>query len=121
MVLLVCGRRTDSAPLPPREPKPVLIPGESPFRHLVNLSDRNIPTTWNIDPVKTHNIKWLTELGTKAYGGPVFSGGRIFIGTNNGNPRAPQIQGDKGVVMCFEEKTGNFLWQIVHNKLPQGR
>src|SRR5262249_28572432 len=56
-----------------------------------------------------------------AYGGPVVAGGKIFIGTNNNNPRDPAIKGDKGIIMCFDEKTGNFLWQAVHNKLPTGR
>src|SRR5262249_2022857 len=29
--------------------------------------------------------------------------------------------GDKGVLMCFDEASGKFLWQAVHDKLPQGR
>src|SRR5262249_7888861 len=27
---------------------------------------------------------------------------------------------DKGILMVFEEKTGKFLWQAVHDKLPNG-
>ena len=43
----------------------------------------------------------------------MIAGGRVYIGTNNGNPRDPKEQGDRGVLMCFEEKTGKFLWQLV--------
>jgi outer membrane protein assembly factor BamB len=88
-------------------------------RNLVNLAAKAIPTTW--DAVTGENIKWSVDLGSKAYGGPIVAGGRIFVGTNNDNPRDPSIKGDKGVLMCFDQATGKFLWQAVHNKLAAGR
>jgi outer membrane protein assembly factor BamB len=90
-------------------------------RNLVNLVEKNIPTEWSVEDGALKNIKWSADLGSKAYGGPVVAGGKVFIGTNNQNPKNPKIQGDKGVIMCFDEKTGKFLWQIVHDKLPAGR
>jgi outer membrane protein assembly factor BamB len=90
-------------------------------RNLVNLTDRDPPTTWDVTPGKEVNVKWSLDLGSKAYGGPIISGGKVFIGTNNEKPRNPAVKGDKGVMMCFDEKTGNFLWQIVHDKLAAGR
>ncbi len=93
--------------------------GGSLSRDLVNLVEKGIPTTWDV--AKGGNIKWSVELGSKAYGGPIVAGGRIFVGTNNANPRDPSIKGDKGVLMCFEQATGKFLWQAVHNKLEAGR
>ncbi len=90
-------------------------------RNLVNLFEKNIPTTWDVKPGAEKNIKWSVPLGSKAYGGPIVAGGKIFIGTNNQVPRDPAIQGDKGVLMCFEEATGKFLWQAVHDKLAAGR
>src|SRR5260370_42550602 len=95
--------------------------GGSPARNLVNLRETKIATEADVTPKAEKNIKWSVVLGSKAYGGPVIAGGKIFIGTNNGNPRDPKITGDKGVLMCFEEKTGKFLWQNVHNKLEAGR
>ena len=80
-----------------------------------------MPTDWNVEPGKLKNVKWIADLGTKAYGGPIVSGGKIFIGTNNNVPRNPKVVGDRGVMMCFDEKSGEFLWQAVHDKLPQGR
>src|SRR5262249_7930051 len=73
-------------------------------RNLVNLKEKGISTTWDVE--KNTNIKWSVDLGSKAYGGPVVAGGRIFVGTNNDLPRDPAIQGDKGVLMCFDEPSG---------------
>ena len=76
-------------------------------------------------------IKWHAELGSRAYGGPIVVGGKVFVGTNNERPRNPRdtvknSDGDvepvdKGVLMCFEVATGKFLWQAVHDKLPGGQ
>ena len=82
-------------------------------------AERNIPDDW--DSEKGTNVKWSVDLGSRAYGGPVIAGGKVFIGTNNGNPRDPKITGDKGIILCFAEKDGKFLWQAVHDKLAAGR
>src|SRR5206468_12306221 len=44
---------------------------------------------------------------------PVIAGGRVCFGTNNGEAGDPRHQGDRGVLMCFEEQTGRLLWQLV--------
>ena len=93
--------------------------GGSLQRNFVNTRERNIPDKWNT--ADGTNIKWSVDLGSLAYGGPVVAGGKVFVGTNNGNPRDPKVVGDKGIVMCFAEKDGKFLWQAVHDKLPAGR
>src|SRR5262245_1448096 len=90
-------------------------------RNLVNLVEKNIATDWSVTKDKEKNILWTVNLGSKAYGGPTFGAGKIFVGTNNNIPRDKEIRGDKGVIMCFRESDGQFLWQIVHNKLDAGR
>ncbi len=95
--------------------------GGGVHRNMVNLFDKNIPTTWSLKTGAESNVKWSAPLGSKAYGGPVVSGGKIFVGTNNNTPRDPAIEGDKGVLMCFKESTGEFLWQYVSDKLEAGR
>ena len=35
--------------------------------------------------------------------------------------RDPKITGDKGVLMAFRESDGQFMWQMVHDKLVAGR
>lgn len=71
------------------------------------------------DPETGRNVKWVAPLGTESHSTPVIAGGRVFIGTNNGQPRDPKHEGDRGVFMCFEEETGKFLWQLVCPKLEQ--
>src|SRR5207237_517682 len=93
--------------------------GGTASRNMVNTTDKNIPDDWVAGKNKTkwQNIKWSAKLGSKAYGGPVVAGGKIFVGTNNGSPRNKRDRNpmklnpttkepaplDKGVLMCFEE------------------
>jgi outer membrane protein assembly factor BamB len=86
-------------------------------RNMVNTRDKNVPAEWSVEEGKTKNVKWVADLGNVAYGGPVVAGGRVFVSTDNAKPRDPKIDGDKGVLMCFRESDGKFLWQAVHDKL----
>ena len=76
--------------------------------------ERGLPDSF--DPQTGTNILWSAELGTETHATPVVAGGRVYIGTNNGHPRDPAQQGDRGVLMCFDEPTGRFLWQLVFPK-----
>jgi outer membrane protein assembly factor BamB len=89
--------------------------GGSIYRNMVNLVDKNVPTTWSVEPGKVKNVKWVAEIGNVSHGGPVIFGGRVFVATNNGTPRDPKIKGPKAILMCFAEKDGAFLWQNVHD------
>lgn len=93
--------------------------GGTPGRNMVNHREKGIPHEWDIETGK--NIKWVAELGSQSYGNPVIADGRIFVGTNNNLERNPKITGDKGVIMCFRENDGGFLWQATHDKLSSGR
>ncbi len=70
----------------------------------------------SFDPGTCHNVKWVAKLGSETHSTPILAGGRVYIGTNNGEPRDPKHQGDRGVLMCFDEKEGHFLWQLVAPK-----
>ena len=87
-------------------------------RNMVSL-ETGIPRTWNIDDGT--NIKWVAELGSQSYGNPVIADGKVYVGTNNELLRNPRHKGDRGVVMCFRESDGEFLWQMTHSKLASGR
>jgi outer membrane protein assembly factor BamB len=98
--------------------------GGSASRNMVNLHAKNLPVKWDID--NQTNIKWFADLGSKAYGGPVVIGGKVFIGTNNMKPRDPKfvVKGkaiDMGILMAFGEAKGDFLWQTAYAKLAAGR
>jgi outer membrane protein assembly factor BamB len=76
--------------------------------------ERGLPDTF--DPATGRNVKWSVELGTETHSTPVVAAGRVVIGTNNGNPRDPRHQGDRGVLMCFDERDGRFHWQVLTPK-----
>jgi outer membrane protein assembly factor BamB len=75
----------------------------------------------DIDMSTTKNCLWVSKLGSQTYGTPIIAGGKIYIGTNNESPRNDKHIGDRGIVMCFEEKTGKFLWQLVSPKMGTGK
>jgi outer membrane protein assembly factor BamB len=97
--------------------------GGTTARNMVNLTAKGV-----VDKVEAEgsNQLWKVALGSRAYGGPIVAAGKIFVGTNNEQPRNKRDVDkngdpiDKGIVMCFDEKSGKFLWQAVHDKLPNG-
>ena len=92
--------------------------GGSTSRNLVS-DEKNLPERWN--PESGENIKWEATLGSQTYAGPVLIGGKVFVGTNNQGMRHPELKGDRGVIMAFNESDGKFLWQLTHTKLSAGR
>ena len=77
--------------------------------------------TEDIDMSTTKNVKWVAKIGSQSYGTPTIAGGKVLIGTNNESPRDAQHEGDRGIIMCFDEKDGSFLWQLVIPKLGAGK
>ena len=84
--------------------------GQAWSRNMVS-AERGLPDTF--DPATGRNLKWTAKLGTETHGTPIVAGGRVNVGTNNGEPRDPKHQGDRGVLMCFDERDGHLLWQLV--------
>ncbi len=88
--------------------------GQRHSRNMVS-DEKGLPDTF--DPKTGQNVKWAVPIGTETHSTPVVAGGRVFIGTNNGRPRDPRHQGDRGVLMCLDEKTGELVWQLVVPKI----
>lgn len=95
--------------------------------------DANIVTEW--EPGKfdrktgewkketSKNVKWVARVGSQTYGNPVIANGKVVVGTNNGAgwiKRYPASV-DLGCLLCFDEATGEFLWQHSSEKLSTGR
>ena len=90
-----------------------------------------IPIDWSVGRLDREtgtwsgqkNIKWVSPVGSQTYGNPVVSGGRILVGTNNSGGYLPRYAAnvDLGVLLCFDEATGEFLWQHSSEKLSTGR
>ena len=92
--------------------------GGTPDRNMVS-NQKGMPTSWDVKTNK--NIKWVAKLGSQSYGNVVVSGGQVYVGTNNEAVRDPKQGGDRGVLMCFRESDGEFLWQHTNEKLAAGR
>ncbi len=92
--------------------------GGRPDRNMVS-DETGLPADWDISTKR--NIRWVAALGSRTYGNPVIAGGKVFIGTNNEKARNPKIAGDNGVLMCFAESDGRFLWQSAHDKLAEAQ
>ncbi len=102
-------------------PKPGSWPqwGGSSLRNHVALG--RLPLDWSVE--KRTNLVWKTTLGTNTYSSPVIADGKVLIGTNNGSgldPRHPR-QIDLSCLICFDQQTGQMLWQYASKKLPAGR
>src|SRR5262245_44235008 len=95
----------------------------SPTRGLPERFDAGKPQsgTDDIDLKTTKNVKWAVKLGSQSYANPTVYNGKVFVGTNNETPRDPRHIGDRSILLCFEEKTGQFLWQLVVPKLKSGK
>ena len=92
--------------------------GGTPDRNMISAV-KGLPTSWDIKTKK--NVRWVAELGSQSYGNPVVAGGQVYVGTNNELVRNPNEGGDRGVLMCFRESDGQFLWQHTNQKLAAGR
>jgi outer membrane protein assembly factor BamB len=88
--------------------------GERFTRNMVS-DEKDLPA--EVDPASGKNVRWIVDIGNETHGSPVVANGRVFIGTNNGRPRDSRHHGDRGVLMCFNEKDGTFLWQLIVPKL----
>ena len=107
-VVALCGVLLAAAPPLPAADQPQW--GQRWSRNMVS-DERGLPASF--DPKTGRNIKWSARLGTETHSTPIIAGGRVYLGTNNGEPRDPKHQGDRGVLMCFDEKDGHLLWQLV--------
>jgi outer membrane protein assembly factor BamB len=100
--------------------------GGTTSRNMVNLADKNVPDKLEVEGP---TLLWKAGLGSRSYGGPIIVCGKVFVGTNNesAEPRNKRDWTkdnepiDRGILLCLDEKSGKFLWQAVHPKLPSGQ
>jgi len=84
--------------------------GERFTRNMIS-TETGLPTAF--DPVSGEHVLWSAPLGGGSYSSPVVANGKVFIGCNNSEPRDPRHKGDRGVMLCLNEKDGAFCWQLV--------
>ena len=88
--------------------------GERFTRNMVS-AEKSLPT--DFDPKAGKGVLWSAALGSNGYGSPIVANGKVFIGANNTIPRDPRHQGDRGVMLCLNEKDGTLCWQLVVPRL----
>lgn len=120
MSFLLPARAEDAKPQPTASGAPFDWPmwGRTPQRNMIT-PEKNPPVDFDFDSGK--NIKWKAPVGSKSYGNPVVAGGLVFCGSNNEHHYDPNVTADGGVLLCFRESDGKFLWQQYNAKLAAGR
>lgn len=105
--------------------------GEKHTRNMVS-PEKNLPDTFEpgrrnpvdrtVDPSGTKNVRWTAKLGKVVYGTPVIAEGKVLIGTADSvQEDRPQLEGDRGVLVCLNEKSGELLWELVVPKFSEIR
>ena len=85
-----------------------------------------------VDMATAKGLKWVTRLGSQAYGTVSVVGGKVLLGTNNENPFDSKYQvknkdtgkttaEDRAVLLALDEKTGKMIWQFASPKLGTGK
>jgi outer membrane protein assembly factor BamB len=92
--------------------------GEHLTRNMVS-AEKGLPDSF--DPRFGSNVLWTAKLGTHSYSTPVIARGKVLLGTNNDVPRDPRHRGDRGVLLCLDEKDGSLVWQLVVPKIAEDR
>jgi outer membrane protein assembly factor BamB len=80
--------------------------------------EKGAPVEW--DAKTGRNIKWRAPTGSITVSQPIVSGGLIWIGTDNGRPRDAAKKEPGGVLACFRERDGAFLYQHVYTDTSKG-
>ena len=77
--------------------------------------------TGETDLAETKNVRWAQSIGGVGYGTPIIAEGKVLVGTDNARERDPRMTGDRGVLMCFDEKNGEYQWQLNVPKMTEFR
>jgi len=104
--------------------------GLTPQRNMVSVEKkvpkafdpgRFKPGTDEVDVSTARGLRWVAKVGSQTYGNPTVVDGRVYVGTNNQAERRPGISGDYSVVMTFDDRSGELLWQLTVPKMGSGK
>ena len=92
-----------------------------------NLPDSFLPgerkrNELGFDLSDSKDVLWAARLGSKTYGSPTISNGRVYVGTNDDSVDDPRFQPTAGgVLLCLDEATGDPIWRLIVPKLEIDR
>ena len=78
----------------------------------------NPPVDW--DTTTGRNIVWSVELGDQTFGRPVVAGDVVYVGTDNSRGMNAAYLNEAGVLMAFQTKSGELLWQDLAPRVERG-
>ena len=78
--------------------------------------EKQAPDDWQVQTgdAKPRNIRWDAGLGSYAIGGPIASGGLVWVGTNNAREADTP---DHAVLACFRESDGKPLYRYLSPRI----
>ncbi|NOU36197.1 MAG: PQQ-binding-like beta-propeller repeat protein [Kiritimatiellaceae bacterium] len=89
--------------------------GGTIFRNAVS-DTKGLPDSFEVGSEQNprKNIKWVAPIGAKSMGVPVIANGKVYLAADakDGSPKYPLIP-KRGALYCFDEKTGEMLWQFI--------
>jgi outer membrane protein assembly factor BamB len=77
------------------------------------------PTEWRFETSdqRAKGVRWSVPVGSRAIGGPVVSGGLVWVGTNNEAADPDLEREDRGVLVCFREKDGQEVYRHMSKRI----
>jgi len=96
------------------------VPGEKNLPVTFKPAKKDYATGKKTLPAQS-GVKWMAAIGNVTCTSAIVAEGKVLVGTNNSNPRDPKITDDCGILACFDEKTGKFLWQLAVPKFDEIR
>ena len=92
--------------------------GEKYSRNMIS-DVKNLPE--NFDLETGENINWVADLGSHGYATPIVANGKVLMGANNAAQYDKRHQGDRGTLLCFDEQSGELIWQLVVPRIEGDR
>lgn len=92
--------------------------GEKYTRNMIS-QETNLPDAFN--PESGNNIKWVADIGSHGYATPIVANGKVLIGANNAAQYDERHEGDRGTLLCFDEKDGSLIWQLIVPRIEGDR
>ena len=126
--LCLCGSMLASTSTAAESASAVHMFGYGPGRNMVNLTEKNVPTEWDVAGQDQHQMGRQGRLAGLRPDRRRRQGLRRHQQQYPRNPRDTRKRKDgktepidKSVLLCFDAATGKFLWQHVNDKLPSGQ
>ncbi|MGL6194229.1 MAG: PQQ-binding-like beta-propeller repeat protein [Thermoguttaceae bacterium] len=100
------------------------------YSHNNISTEKNLPAKFSPGKVDSETgklqgagpeVRFAVRHGQTNYSAPVIANGKILVGTNDCEIYDPVLAGDRGVLLCFDEKNGEFLWKLALPKYEEKR